>query len=214
MLAPAESLGANAHRVDRVRQTRFHLGQIRVGIGRFEWHEQGFFGQFGHALEIAADADAHNERRARLRPRDAHGLQNEPLHAVLAIGRLEHGEPATILRAKTFGEHVHMHALAGYEPVMDDGGGVVTRIHTAQWIGHHGEAQIALLIALADALVDGIFNRAIGPMHLLAEGKIDDHHASILAQRHALGPRDGGVFEQVGDHTARYGRRLRVVRAR
>src|SRR5919106_671514 len=75
----------------------------------------------------------------------------------------------------------------------DHGRGVVAGVHAVERRAHDGGAEVALLVALADTLVDGVLQASTGDVHFLPQLYVAHHHAGVLAVRDAPCPRQLGV---------------------
>ena len=124
-------------------------------------------------------------------------LDDGVYNALLSGPRFEHDEAAHVLGAAPLGHEADFEFIAGHDLGVDDGRGVVSRVEASgKRMGHHGFAQVALFIALPDALGDGSIEVAAGKVHVLADVEEDHGGAAVLAEGQAFGLRQLGVLQQ------------------
>ena len=61
----SEALGSDAQAVDFIQHSLFHLPVKRVWVAALHIPAEGFFGQIGAKLKIAAQSHAHYDRAGR-----------------------------------------------------------------------------------------------------------------------------------------------------
>ena len=133
-------------------------------------------------IKTAADTYAEYHRRAGVRPGELHGLDDEVLDALRAVRRLEHLEAAHVLAAKALGSNGELYFVPRYKVNGYECGGVVLGVHTAQRVGDHALAQIALHVAVGNTRVYRTVQVA-RYVYVLPNLKEHAGHASVLADR-------------------------------
>lgn len=88
-----------------------------------------------------------------------------------------------------------MHLISRHNAVVDDGGRVVACVVSMYRIAHDGLAQVAVGVASADALVDGVFDQITLDVQILSHIDKDNGHARILAHGSTLTARYVNVFD-------------------
>jgi hypothetical protein len=96
---------------------------------------------------------------------------------------------------------------------VDDGRGIVARVHAIDRGAHDGGAEIAFGIALAHSFVDGVGEGPARHVDLLPQLHEADDGAGVLAIGQLLGPREVGVVLQDLEDVLARGRALRPQRA-
>src|SRR3989442_484128 len=97
--------------------------------------------------------------------------------------------------------------------VMDDGGRVVAGVHAIERRADDRRAEVALLVALPHALVDGVVQTTPGDVHVLAQLDEADDEARVLAVWDEFGPRHLRVVLQDLEHLLARGRALALERS-
>ena len=82
----AEALRAYIESICLFEYLRFHRGVILIGIRLADRAAESLFGEQRALLEIAADTDAYNHRRAGVAPSAANDIDNI-IYNILARGR-------------------------------------------------------------------------------------------------------------------------------
>src|SRR5258705_5795956 len=184
----AIALRADPEPVDAREQLLLQRVERGVRVGGADLAEQRLLRQDRGLLERAADADAQDERRARVRARHLHAVDDEVLHALDTGGRGQHQVLRTVLAAAALGHDRELELGAGRDVDVDHRRRVVAGVHAVERRPHDRGPQIALLVALAYALVDRVVEPAPRDVHVLAE--LDEAHdeAGVLAVRNAPGP--------------------------
>ena len=77
---------------------------------------------------------------------------------------------------------------------MQHSGGVIAGIAAADGIAHDGLAQVAVRIAAAHALVNGVLQQSAHDVCVLPDLGIHHRHARILTDGHALLAGDAGIL--------------------
>ena len=155
-------------------------------------------------IKGAADAHADHNRRARIRARVFHRPQDEVLHALHAVGRLEHLNLAHVFAARALRGDGDMKLIAGHDVVINHGGGIIAGIYAIQRVAHHALAQIAVGIALTHALVNGLLQIAVY-IDLLTHIDKYTGEAGVLADRHIVRIRDIVIFNDLIQNPLRHG---------
>ena len=107
--------------------------------------------------------------------------------------RREHRVLRAVLAAAALGHDHELELGARRDVDVDHGRRVVAGVHAVERRLHDRGAQVAFLVALAHALVDGVLQPAARHVHVLAQLDEADDHAGVLAVRDAPGPRQLGV---------------------
>src|SRR5690606_34620548 len=89
-LDPAEPLGPDPEPVDLLAELFLQRPDVGPRVALVDGADDGLLGEAGGQLKAAADADADDERRARLRSRPVHRLHHKPLDALDPVGRGQH----------------------------------------------------------------------------------------------------------------------------
>src|SRR5438094_612764 len=155
----AVALGPDAETVGLVEQLLLERVECGIGIRRAQLPEQGPLAEDRGLFERAADADAEDQRRAGIRPRRPHALDDPLLDALDTLRRREHLVLRAILAATALGHHHDLHGGAGHHVEVDDGRRVVAGVHPVERGAHDGRAQVTLFVALAHALIDRLIER-------------------------------------------------------
>ena len=177
-------------------------GQVGAFVDGADGAQQGFLAQVGGALHRATNTDTDDSRRTGVGTGVRDGIYYELLDAGHTVAGHEHFQVALVFAAEAFGRDNDVEGVAGHHLVVDDGGRVVFRIHAVDGIADDGLAEVALLVALADTLVDGVLDEAAGDADVLAPGDEDDGHAGVLTDGDALLAGDAGVVDEGGEHLA------------
>src|SRR5688572_27008452 len=99
----AVALRADAETVRAVEELLFQRVDRGIGVGRADLAEQRLLREQRGLLEGAADADAQDERRARVRSRHLDAVDDEVLHALDPRGRRQHRVLRAVLAAAALG---------------------------------------------------------------------------------------------------------------
>src|SRR5437867_143339 len=196
----AIALRADAKPVGAREQLLLQSVERGIGVRGADLAEQRLLRQERGLLERAADAHAQDERRARVRTRRLHAIDDEILHALDAGRRGQHRVLRTVFAAAALGHDLEPERGAGNDVHVDDRGRIVPRVHPVEGRSNDGGAQIALGVAQAHALVDRVIESPAGHVHVLAE--LDETHdePGVLAIGDPPGPRHLGVVLQDLQH--------------
>ena len=200
--ASAEADGTDAEAIDVVIQLLLKGGQVGALVDGADGAQQGFLAEVGGALHRATNADTDDGRRTGVGTGVRDGIYYELLDAGHTVAGHEHFQVALVFAAEAFGRDNDVEGVAGHHLIVDDGGRVVFRIHAVDRVANDRLAEVALLVALADALVDGVLDEAAGDADVLAPGDEDDGHAGVLTDGDALLAGDAGVVDEGGEHLA------------
>src|SRR5262245_26759693 len=152
----AVALGPDAEAVRAVQHVALERDERRIGVRAAQLAEQRLLGQDRGLLERAADADARDQRRARVGPGRLDALEDPRGDALDAFPRSQHLVFRPVLAAATLGHDLDAQRGARHEIQVDDGRRVVARVHAVEWGLHDRRAQIALRVTLPHALVDRV----------------------------------------------------------
>ena len=177
-------------------------GQVGALVDGADGAQQGFLAEVGGALHRATNTDTDDGRRTGVGTGVRDGIYYELLDAGHTVAGHEHFQVALVFAAEAFGRDNDVEGVAGHHLIVDDGGRVVLRIHAVDGVANDRLAEVALLVALADALVDGVLDEAAGDADVLAPGDEDDGHAGVLTDGDALLAGDAGVVDEGGEHLA------------
>ena len=108
----AQTHGAAPRGVDGLFQLLFHFGQHGVGVALAHGPGDGVFGQFHDQVGGAAQTHADDARRAGIGAAFNDRVQNEFLHGLDAVLRVEHFHLAHVLRAGALGNHQNVQIRA------------------------------------------------------------------------------------------------------
>src|SRR5919106_1548513 len=189
----AVALGADAQAVGALEQLVFQPSEHRIGVRTTELAEQRPFRQDRGFFKGAADADAEDQRWAGVGTGRLHALDDEVLDRGDAGRRREHRILRAVLAPAPLGHDHDLERGPRHHLHVDHGRGVVAGVHAVERRAHDGGAEVALLVALADTLVDGVLQASTGDVHFLPQLYEAHHHAGVLAVRDAPCPRQLGV---------------------
>ena len=150
--------------------------------------QQRLFGQQRRPLERAANAHSNHNGRTGIGTRLSHSVQHEFLYAVLPVGRLEHGEPAHILRAKSLGRNGDFQPVAGHQADMQYRRCIIAGVAPANGIQYNAFAQKSFGVSFSHSRVNGGLKIAFD-VYVLSDLTKNAGHAGVLAngQPRALG---------------------------
>src|SRR6267143_585294 len=208
----AVALRPDAKAVGAREQLLLQRVEGRIRVGRAELAKERLLGQDRRLLERTADADPEDERRTGVGAGRLHALDDEVLHPRQPRRRGEHRVLRAVLAAAALGHEHELEHRAGHDADVDDRRRRVAGVHAVEGRAHDGGAQVAFLVALAHAPVDGVVQAAARDVYVLAQLDEADHHARVLAVRNL--PRAGhlGVLLQNRQHLLAGGRALGAER--
>src|SRR5262249_43472642 len=99
-----------------------------------------------------------------------------------------------VLAATALGHHLEGQVLPGYDVDVDDRRRVVPGVLPVERIPDDRRPKVALPVALADTLVDGVAEQTAGDVDVLPELHEADEEARVLTVREPAGPGDSGVL--------------------
>ena len=182
----AKALRADAQSIDLLKHFIFQFCVEGVGMMGVQGAHNGLLGQQGGLVESAADAHTDDHGRTRVGAGIFHSFQDEILDALQTCRGLKHPDGAHVLAAEALGAYGDLHLVTGDDLGVEHGGGVVAGVATTDGIAYHGLAQIALVVATADAFVHGKPQIAAHKVDILADLQEDTGHAGVLT--------DGDIF--------------------
>ena len=190
----AESLGADAQRVDAEKRLFFDGGDVFPGVAAADVARQRLFGEEGAGIKAAADAHAHVDGRAGAGARQAHRVRDRLQNAFRALRGGEHAEPAHVLAAEPLGQKGDAHAIARNELGVQMGGRVVGSVHAGERIAD-ALAEQPVAVSAAYAVVHRFRKGHAREADVLPE--LDEHyrHARILADGHLFPRGDLLIFQ-------------------
>ena len=198
----AETLRTDAERVDLFEKLRFEIGVIGIRVPLVRAAHQRLFRKIRRLVERAADADAYDDRRARVRSRLLDGTENKRLDAFRAVARFQHGEAAHVLAAEALRRDGDLQPVARNDLRIEHGGRVVAGVDAAQRVFHDGFPKIPFRIASAHALVDRGAEIA-RDMHVLSDLQKHAAHAGVLTDGDGVRFGDAVVFDDLVENALR-----------
>ena len=197
----AAELRPDARLVDHFIEILFELRVVRIGIVFVAMMQECPLGHDRGLVHRAADADTDDRRRAGIAVRVLDDVEYRFLHALDAVRRDEHREAGFVLRAEALRSHRDFQLVAGDELRVNDARCVVARVLAVeQRLRHDGFPEIAFRVTLADARVDGIFQKPPLDVDVLPDLDEDDGQSRVLAIGTILGSRDFGVLDDLVEH--------------
>ena len=192
--------GADAERV-HLRQQLFFKGRRLGACGRAaHLAQKGVLGESRHLVEGGAHPQPDDERRAGVGRLLAHAIEDHPAHAVSAGARGQHDHAGGVVGAAALQQHVQGGAGAGHEFQLAEGGRVVAGVGAVeQGVAHKGHAQVAVGVGAGHRVVHAAEDVA-GHAELFADFQTHPHAAGVLADGHAVGHADAGVFQDAVEH--------------
>src|SRR5262245_58188784 len=128
----AVPLGADAEAIGSIEHLALERVESGVRIRAAQLAEERFLGQDRGLLEGSADTDPGDERRTRVRSGGPDALEDPVLHALRALARRQHLVLRPVLAAAALGHDLDAKRAAFDEIEVDDGRGVVTRVHPVE----------------------------------------------------------------------------------
>lgn len=183
--AAAHILGTDAKAVDPVEDFAFHIGVEQFLVIGEQVAAERLFGKQGTHLGVAADAHADNQRGAGASAVFLDAADHIADDVLAGGAGVEHLQRAGVLAACALRDDRHGDAVARHQTDVDDGRGVVLRIDAVERVVYHRHPQVALLVCLAHALVDGVLKQLAHDVYILPDFGKDDHHAGVLADGQA-----------------------------
>ncbi len=150
---PPSASGPSPSALHSLVQLRLELGDLRVRVRLADLaHERALRDHRRH-LEVAADPDADDARRAGVRPRLGDGLEHELLRALEAVGGLQHRVLAHVLRTRTLGVDLDADLVAGHDARVDERRRVVSGVPPIEdGIADDRAPEVPVPVALSHAL--------------------------------------------------------------
>ena len=187
----AEALRADSEGVYPLKEPFLYIGIERVGV--YFAYRAGKLAlcRKGAGLDSASDGDAEDYGRAGVASGTGYGIDDEVLELGYRRRGQEHLKRALVFAAEALWRNGEGEPVALDEAGMDNGGGVIARVHTAEGVGDHALAKAAVNIPPAHTLVHSILERA-GDMRVLPYVGENDRHSGVLAYWQPLA---GGALE-------------------
>ena len=151
----APQLGPDAGLVDHLEELFLQLCILGHGMTLIDRARKSLLREECRTIHRAADADADDLRRARIRAGVLDDLHDSLLHTLDAISRNEHFHTGLILRTEALRCDRNAEAVARDDLRVDDTRRIVLCVLTIkERLGDDGLAQIAFRVALRDTLVN------------------------------------------------------------
>src|SRR6185503_14337537 len=209
---PAVTLGADAEPVGPLEHLPLHRGYRRIRIRRAQLAEERLLAEPRGLLEGAAQPHPRDQRRARVGSRGADALEDPLLDPIHPLRGGQHLVLRAVLAAAPLGHDLDLEMCAGDHVQVNHGGRVVAGVHPVERRAHDGGAEVALPVALAHTLVDGLVEASPGHVHVLPQLEEADHEAGVLAVGDLPGAGQLRVLLQDLEHLAAGGRALLLER--